>query len=204
MAGLARFAARVHARRWILAPAGLFIFVALILAIGPVRLCVNHALRLCNSEGIPYGWVTDQDMLARPETTLYYPASQLLDRTVTGYDENGLGGRLLPGAADARSVLAVDALSSSILNWYDSRLRDRGWSRFFCASQTEPAPNVQHSYVRGDREVLSLQVYVKGPPPGFTAGPPDGFGYRGTGTTYEFSYQLFPMAQTSPTPYGCS
>src|ERR1700694_1721965 len=92
LAGLARFAARVHARRWILAPAGLFIFVALILAIGPVRLCVNHALRLCNSEGIPYGWVTDQDMLARPETTLYYPASQLLDRTVTGYDENGLGG----------------------------------------------------------------------------------------------------------------
>ncbi len=203
LTGLIRISARVHVGRWILGIAGLFLLVVLIFAAGPVRLCLNKSVRFCNSDGIPYGWITDQDMLARPETTLYYPGSQLLDRNVTGYDENGVGGRLLPGAADARSVLAVDASSTSILNWYDGRLRTRGWSRFFCASQSEPSPNVQHSYVRDGREVLSLQVYVDGPPFGFTVGPPAGLGYRGSGTTYEFSYQVFATTQTRPSPYGC-
>lgn len=171
------------------------IFVLLfLLGVGPVRRCPTEPSRTCDWEGIPFGRVTQQDMLTRAETTLYFPGSHVLQQNVSGYGPREF---IFSSAATAYTVSAAEATPAAIVRWYDGQLRDRGWVLFSCATPRSANPYVQHSFVRGTREVFSLEVY--------TVDPPAGIGYTGGGTVYEFTYQLFSSANNAAaSPYGCS
>lgn len=157
-----------------------------LLGIGPVRRCPAEPSRMCDWEGIPFGRITQQDMLTRTETTLYYPGSHVLEKNVGGYGPQEL---IFSPAASAYTVLAADATPAAIIRWYDEQLRNRGWDLFYCATAPSAPPYVQRSFLRGTREVFSLEVY--------TADPPAGIGYRGSGSVYEFTYQLFSTANNA-------
>jgi hypothetical protein len=81
-----------------------------------------------DSMGLPlHRPVTERELLARPESSLLYPASRLTRRI--GADEQAQRSEGEPDPAYAGVIATASVPATTLLSWYDHTLTDRGYRR---------------------------------------------------------------------------
>jgi hypothetical protein len=115
---------------------------------------------------------------ARPDASLFYPGSQLLDQGAQGEQDRPLAMSNASIPATAVSVLAANASSAQILDWYRLQLEAQGWDDTTDPTRTS-RPHLD--FGRGSREFMRIEVFGR---------PPAGIAYTGSGTVYTATYGI--------------
>jgi hypothetical protein len=145
-----------------------------------------------DGEGLPLGPVTDKDVRARAEATLYYPGAEVV--LVTSGDESTymIRSRI---SAHAGAILASQDTADQIYAWYRQWLIAQRWSSCDIVSTLDQVS--AQGYCRGHREHFSVAVdnrrFLEK-----TLGQtlPD------ANTIFETTYLITPADAVSPTASG--
>jgi hypothetical protein len=150
-----------------------------LMAAAAVLLVVMAGVQIARGFNDGYPFQVDANWVrSRPDASLFYPGSQALAQSAQGEQDHPLAMSQASIPAAASSVLATDASSSQILDWYRAQLRAQGWDE-----TTDPARTGRpHAdFARGTREFIQVDVFGK---------PPDGIHYTGSGTVYSITYGI--------------
>ena len=130
-----------------------------------------------DANGLPTGPVTKQDLLARPESHLYYPGSRVIQSHAAGEVDRPLEGDF---PAAVQTYLEVDGVTDQeVYGWYQAELTRSGWHK-----DKQVAEDVDYS--RDTRETLVVAVF---------AGAPPGVPWDGRGKLYSIYYDIAPCSQ---------
>jgi len=128
---------------------------------------------LCGLDGLPLGPVTQQYMLSRAESHLFYPGSHILQSNSSGQGPDR--GLLRPQPAYAQASLETTASSGQIVAWYRQQLEARGW-------ELHQQDSISMQFLNGDRQNFDVQVFGKQ--------APTGIAYDGRGNVYDMYFQV--------------
>jgi hypothetical protein len=134
-----------------------------------------------DAHGLPTGLVSEKDILGRPEASLYYPGSKVVESHGEGELSSPLEGNR--PAYVQTYLIAAEADRQGIEDWYGKKLTALGWHR-----DGNHEPSVW--FARDSRESFTLRFS--------TVAPPD-IPWDGNGTLFSIDYQIAPCSQQGVT-----
>lgn len=109
-----------------------------------------------NRDGLAPGPVPLALVTGRPEASLYYPRSRLLERVEVDEATNGAIEDINRGSY-VRSFLTTGVPEPEVVSWYKQELKARGW--IYVSRNTSRTMRV---FLRGDTEFFTLVVRREG------------------------------------------